>query len=45
MRKCADCIETDGKPFFLKGMGLDVCPVWQCVEKHEWSTAETVANS
>jgi len=32
---CAGCVETNGNPFFLGGMGLDVCPVWQCAEKHE----------
>ncbi|MEM1557592.1 MAG: DUF3795 domain-containing protein [Thermoproteota archaeon] len=32
-RECAGCVETNGKPFFLKEIGLDVCPVWWCVEK------------
>ncbi len=25
---CRGCVETDGKPFHLKG--VDVCPIWQC---------------
>ena len=31
---CVGCVETEGKPFFLKEMNLNVCPVWQCAVKH-----------
>lgn len=34
-KTCAGCVETDGKPFFLKEMNLDICQVWQCVAEHK----------
>jgi len=27
---CGGCVETDGKPFHLKGK---VCPLWECAQK------------
>ena len=32
---CAGCTNTRGKPFFLKDMNLEVCPVWECANKLE----------
>ena len=34
-RSCEGCVETGGKPYYIKGSEKDSCPVWECATKHE----------
>ena len=34
-KRCAGCVETNGKPFHLKDSGKDICPIWKCVTERK----------
>jgi len=34
-KACVGCVETKGKPFYVKEAGEDICPIWQCVIEHK----------
>jgi len=34
-KQCAGCIETNGKPFYIKDSGKDICPLWECAIEHK----------
>ena len=36
---CSGCLESEGKPFYIKDFGLEVCPIYDCaVNKKGYKT-------